>query len=162
MVVVGFVLWAAVASAQLISFPKVIEERPAVENFYPIHEMNQKNFGLGTYEAEGFVISIYTCPPCAAHGLCKPCMNKNIVISEENKVFKGYEHVLDQDLIVFVDDTWPFDTGVKYKFLIQILDVKTTNQKLNNAKLIYFEKANQLDKPKRQEDIGERKSRIVN
>lgn len=108
-------------------------------NLISIEEIYQKGITGGTYHIQGYVAKIYRCPPCPPEAACKPCMSDNIVVSQEKKAVDTYEELTEQDLIVFVDDPTPFEVGKKYQFLIQILDVKTANKKVNNVKLIYFE-----------------------
>lgn len=114
------------------------EETKRPLNFYTISELNQKNFGFGTYETEGYVVFIYHCY-CPKGALCKPCMQNNIIVSTRNQIKSSYS-LSDQDLILFSDDIKQFDLGKKYTFIIQILDVKSTFQTLNNLKLIYAKK----------------------
>jgi len=100
--------------------------------------MHKKEVSYGTYHTVGYVVKRYECPACPEGSICKPCMGANIVISHEKKVLDVYE-LGDKDLIVFVDDPKVFKLGKKYLFLITILDAKTTDQSLNNVKLVYSE-----------------------
>jgi hypothetical protein len=117
-------------------------DRPPL-NKYSISELNKDLFTFGTYEIEGYVVKAYSCPPCPQGAQCKVCMPENIVVSQELKEFDSYVKLTENDLIIFVEDAKVFKIGVKYKFLIQIMDVKSTNQPLNNIKLIYYEEIKQ-------------------
>ena len=108
------------------------------ENFYSIPELNQHQFNHGTYEIEGYVTSIYTCV-CIQVATCKPCMDDHIIVSDNNALKSGYD-LTNHDLIIFLKEKSRFQLGKKYRFIIQILDVKSTEQVLNNIKLIYYEK----------------------
>lgn len=143
--IVSLVLLMGIAAeAQLISPPKTpaVVKTPKItyNNFYTVSTIHKQLLGPGTYETEGFVGYIYTCPSCPPEGVCKPCMGNNIVITEDNKTFDGYNYLTDKELIVFTDESQALEKGIKYKFLIQVLDVKTVDQALNNIKLIYSEK----------------------
>ena len=50
---------------------------------------------------------------------------------------------LESKGIVFVDDIKSFKLGDKYRFLIKVLDFKTTGQILNDVKLIFYERINE-------------------
>ena len=106
--------------------------------FYTIQELNQQGFSFGAYEVVGYVTKIYTCPPCPEPGVCVPCTPNYIVLSEKNSLLAKYE-VTEKELIVFTENADQFKLNKKYKFLIQILDVKSTEQMLNNIKLVYSE-----------------------
>ena len=112
---------------------------PQAKNVYAIHELNESQFSAGSYETEGFVIKAYDCEAAVDGGLNGSCDHDYIVISED-KLILGKYFLSDKELIIFVDDVLQFEKGIKYRFLVKILDVKTTRQKLNNLKLVYFEK----------------------
>jgi len=38
--------------------------------FYPIHEIKQNKFTSGTYNTEGYIVKIYTCPPSSMSERC--------------------------------------------------------------------------------------------
>lgn len=108
------------------------------ENFYSIPELNQRQFNHGTYETEGYVTFIYSCV-CIQVAKCKPCMDDNIIVSDNNVPKSSYE-LTNHDVIIFLKEKSQFQLGKKYRFIVQILDVKSTDQILNNIKLIYYEK----------------------
>lgn len=107
-------------------------------DFYPIHEIKQGNFTSGTYNTEGFVVKIYTCPPCPKEALCKPCMRDNIVISKDNKILETYS-LTENELIVFVENPKQFKLGKKYRFSIKILDYKSTGEPINDIELVGYD-----------------------
>jgi hypothetical protein len=120
----------------------LVNEAQAAEkrNFYSIEQLNYFQFSSGTYETEGYVVKAYECPDCPPTPICKLCLSNNIIISTESAPQESGPQLSSKDLIVFVDPLHRFQVGSKYKFLIQILDVKSTTQILNNVKLIYYEK----------------------
>ncbi|MGE0268808.1 MAG: hypothetical protein AB7S78_10200 [Candidatus Omnitrophota bacterium] len=107
-------------------------------NFYKISELNGLKPTFGTYNVVGYVSKIYECPPCPQGALCKPCMPPHIVISEARTLLAKYA-LTDREMVVFTESTEGLKQDKKYVFLIKILDVKTTDQAINNPKLIYFE-----------------------
>lgn len=109
-----------------------------LKNFYSIPELNQHRFNHGTYETEGYVTFIYTCA-CIQVATCKPCMDDNIIVSDSNALKPGYD-LTNEDLIIFLKEKSRFQSGKRYRFIVQILDVKSTAQILNNIRLIYYEK----------------------
>ena len=112
---------------------------PQISNFafYPIHEIKLNKFNSGTYNTEGYVVKIYTCPPCPKGAQCKPCMRDNIVISENNKLLEVYS-LSDEEMVLFADNPKQFELGEKYKFSIKILDYKSTGEPLNDVEIIEY------------------------
>lgn len=108
------------------------------ENKLSITQLNEKGYTFGTYLIEGYVIEKLKCPDCSKKRDCKPCFGKRILVSERKESY-GIDALSKEELYIFVEDLSVFRKGKKYSFLIQILDAKTTNQFINNVKLIYFE-----------------------
>lgn len=119
--------------------PAVFAQERSEPQVYRISELNALNPPFGTYEVSGYVVKIYECPPCPEDARCKPCMPGHIVIAERRSRFAEYV-LTDKEMIVFVDDPGSLRVNRKYRFLIQILNVKSADQVLNNPKLIYFER----------------------
>ena len=86
--------------------------------FHPINEIKQNNFILEIYNTEGFVVAVYTCPPCPKYAQCEPCMRNNIVISMDNEIVKSYS-LTANELILFAENPKQFELGKKYKFAIK-------------------------------------------
>lgn len=107
---------------------------------YRISELNGLNPDFGTYEVVGYVVKIYDCPPCPEYSQCKPCMADHVVIAERRSRFAQYV-LTDREMIVFIDNSDGLRVNKKYRFLIQIMNVKTVDQILNNPKLIYHERS---------------------
>lgn len=105
--------------------------------FYPIHELKLNKFNSGTYNTDGYVVKIYTCPPCPKGSQCKPCMRDNIVISESNKLLEVYS-LSDKEMILFANNSKQFDLGKKYKFSIKILDYKSTGEPINDVEIVGY------------------------
>ena len=124
----------------IFSSSLVFAQQSFLDNFYSIHELNQKKLTFGAYHTEGFVVKKYTCPPCPKEALCKPCAPDNILISEKKIERETCNDLTEKDLIVFVDNAKRYRLGRKYRFLIKMTDVRTTGQAANNVKLIYSER----------------------
>lgn len=108
-------------------------------NFYPSHEIKKQRFGPGSYNTEGYVVKMFTCPPCPTRVLCKPCMGENIVISEESKILTDYSSLTDNELIIFAQNPKQFQLGKKYQFSIQIIKNKrTTFDPVNDIELLGY------------------------
>ncbi len=114
------------------------EELAKPRNFYTIEELNQHKFEFGTYETEGYVVYINSCT-CPPRAKCEPCAEKHIIISAVKNESPEYKRT-PNDLKIFIGALGSFEVGTKYRFIIQVLDVKTTSQDLNNIKLIYYKK----------------------
>jgi hypothetical protein len=102
--------------------------------------MTVAQFKLGdTQQAsvDAFVVKVYTCPPCPAGAMCKPCMGDNIVISDDQKQMGTYT-LTDNDIIVFTDKTKDFTTGKKYTFTIRLTDSKSTMDTINDVELVDY------------------------
>ena len=109
-----------------------------LNNVYTISELNQLKPAYGTYNTTGYVAKIYECPRCPKGAVCKPCQPAHMVISETKPPLTQKE-LTDKEMIVFIDNSDGLKSKKKYNFLIKILDVKTTDQIVNNPKLIYFQ-----------------------
>ncbi len=110
-------------------------------NWIDISELNDRQPEFGVYTVVGYVVKIYECPPCPPDAYCKPCMPPNIVISERNSELAQYA-LTNQELLVFTTQEQSDELRMDrpYRFLLQVLDVKTTDQAINNVKLIHFER----------------------
>jgi hypothetical protein len=108
--------------------------------FFQIHELKQNNLTPGTYNTEGYVIFIYTCPNCPINSICKTCMGNNFIISESNERTIGYS-LADDQLIIFTphNDQHQMQLGKKYKLTINITYYKSTGDKINDINLIGYD-----------------------
>ena len=117
-----------------------VKTYPSISNFYfySIHDLKQNNFSEGSYNTEGYVVKIYTCPPCPKGALCKMCMEPNIVISEENKLLDIYS-LTEKELLIFTSNSKQFELGKKYRFSINITAHKSTGEPLNDIRLLGYD-----------------------
>ena len=107
-------------------------------NLYSIHEINQNNFTSGSFNVEGYIVKIYTCPQCPQDAQCKPCMRDNIVISESINPLDTYS-LTKNELVVFTNDSKQFELGGKYTFSIIISDNNTTGDLTNDIELVGYD-----------------------
>ncbi len=112
----------------------------STSDFYSIHELKQKNISEGSYNTEGYVVKIYTCPQCPTNAMCKPCMRNNIVISEDNLTLEAYS-LTENDLIIFTSNSNPkqFELGKRYTFSINITKYKSTSEPINDIELVGYD-----------------------
>lgn len=145
-VIGGGVVWKGKISSipAVILTPSPYKTYPSILifNFYSIHEIKQQRLGPGSYNTEGYVVKIFTCPPCPTGALCKPCMGESIVISEESKILTDYSSLSDKELIIFVKNPGQFQLGKKYQFSIKIVkDKRMTFEPTNDVRLIGYQEA---------------------
>ena len=110
-----------------------------IPNLITVEELIQRRYTYGAYYIEGYVLDVRPCPPCPRPGLCSPCLPESIVISST----KGSILLLGEKanaVIIFVERASAFQAGGQYRFLIQILNVKTMPTPVNNLKMIYSER----------------------
>lgn len=105
---------------------------------YSISDFKQSGHNSGNFNIEGYVVNIYTCPPCPKGAQCSICMKKNILVSENNKILETHD-LTENDLIIFTDNPKQFELGKKYRFSIKILNYKTTLGPLNDLELIGYD-----------------------
>ena len=117
------------------------EVRTAIpQNALTIEEFNQKGLSFGTYYIDGYVIEKYTCPDCVVPDQCKPCGPEHIVISQDKRrTLDSISEMGREEMLIIVEKAEEFRKRRKYRFLVQVLDVKTQNRHSNNCKLIYYE-----------------------
>ena len=97
----------------------------------------KKNYNSGIYNVEAFVVKKYNCPTCPKDAICKPCMKKNIVISETSELLKNYK-LSEKEMILFVDTPEKFQLGKKYSFTIKFLESRSTEEPLNDIQAIKY------------------------
>lgn len=105
-----------------------------------ISQLKETNQTSGNFNIEGYVVKIYTCPPCPIGAYCKMCMRDNLVISEENKILESYS-LTNKDLILFANNPKQFDLGRKYKFSVKILEYKSTGESLNDIEVVGYDES---------------------
>jgi hypothetical protein len=88
-------------------------------SFRPIHELNEPGLALGSYDTEGYVSKIFTCPPCPPRADCKPCMEDNVVLSESEKVLESYT-LSSADVIVYAKQPRQLELGHKYTMSVTL------------------------------------------
>ena len=102
-------------------------------NFYEIHEINQNSFTSGTYNTEGYVVKIYTCPSYAF------CIGPVILISE-NKSEDRVSSKNELSILVY-DNPRQFNVGKKYTFSIEMLNRGSVEKPSYYAHLVGYDLA---------------------
>lgn len=120
------------AKSPVRSYPEIGSYR-----VIPIAELKDKKIHSGEYNIEGFVVKIYTCPPCPPGANCKPCMKDNIVVSTNNRKLETYS-LSHQEVILFGKDVQQFKMGEKYRFSIKVTNEKTTGETINDLELLGY------------------------
>lgn len=104
-----------------------------------IQELKQRNPASGSFDVEGYIAKIFSCPPCPAGAECMPCMPENIVISEQPKTIEAFTSITSSEMLIFVQNPEQlFTPGERYRFSIQVTDFRTTDEPLNDVELIGY------------------------
>ena len=90
-------------------------------DYFTISQLKTMNQTSGNFNTEGYVVKVFTCPPCPKGAFCKECMGDNIIISEENKLLGSYS-LTDKEIIILTDNPKQFELSKKYKFSIKLLE----------------------------------------
>jgi len=74
---------AAVDCLYLDEAPSTTTETAVINSIYTIKELKDLTSEPGaTYEAQGFIVDIYECPPCPPDAVCATCPGEYITISD--------------------------------------------------------------------------------
>ena len=114
---------------------------PPAQNFEftTISDLKEKRPDSGSFDIEGYVAKIFSCPPCPAGAACMPCMEENIVISERAVTVEAYTALTRSELILFVQNPERlFMIGEKYQFSIRVRDERTTDEPINDLELVGY------------------------
>ena len=104
-----------------------------------IQDLKERKPTTGFFNVEGYVAKIFSCPPCPAGATCMPCMEENIVISEQVKTVEAYTTISSSEMILFVQNPEQlFTLGEKCQFSIRVRDERTTDEPVNDIELIGF------------------------
>lgn len=104
-----------------------------------IKELKEERPTSGSFDVEGYVAKIFTCPACPAGAECMPCMPENIVISEQPKSLEAYNSMTSSELLIFVQNPEQlFTLGEHYRFSIRVMDFRTTDEPLNDVELVGY------------------------
>jgi hypothetical protein len=114
---------------------------PPVQDYelITIRELKDSSPATGFFNVDGYVAKIFSCPPCPAGADCMPCMEENIVISEQAKTIEAYTSISQSEMIIFAQNPERFFTsGENYFFSIRVRDQRTTDEPINDIELIGF------------------------
>lgn len=104
--------------------------------FFTISQIKQHAASFNVYQTTGYVVKIYTCPPCQPDALCKPCMEDNIVISEKRARMESYDGVGPTELIVFTPETGSFRLGQEVNLVVRVRNSRSTRETINDVELV--------------------------
>lgn len=114
---------------------------PPSQNFelVTIRQLKERSPTSGSFDVEGYVAKIFSCPPCPAGAECMPCMPENIVISEQMKTIEAYSSITSSEMIIFAQKPEQlFALGEHYRFSIRVMDFRTTDEVLNDVELLGY------------------------
>ena len=85
---------------------------------FSVGEFKQAKVPLGSYKIQGYLVDIFTCPPCPKEGLCSPCPPDYIVISDKEK--KNEDRVAEDELVISyaIVNAEKLSRGKKYLFTV--------------------------------------------
>ena len=99
-------------------FAKEVE----LPQIYSVAEFKTKNLPPAVYHIEAYVTFIYTCPPCPAGALCKPCSPNFAIISDESQPHTATNDLTNKDLLLYRSSTEKLKIGHRYRFYIRVLE----------------------------------------
>ena len=79
----------------------------------------------GEFQISGYVVKQYSCPPCPAGALCKPCMRNNVLISDAKELSAGFPEQGNY-LVVFTEEPENLVLGKFYKMTVEVVEGKTS------------------------------------
>lgn len=101
---------------------------PPINRSYPQHlnlpavafrDLKQGNVNQEQFNIEGYVRTIYECPPCPKGAQCKPCLGDHIIIAEAEHDQKSPGDPEDH-LLIFATNPTQFKTGKRYLFSVKV------------------------------------------
>lgn len=117
-------------------------ENPSAYSIYDLknHEFTGEGFDTLIYSVEGYVVKKYVCPPCPPGTKCKPCMENNIVISENPTPVAEIYPLQDSSMIVYLKDHSGLEMGRKYVFSVRVRETISKERNMNVVELVEYSK----------------------
>ena len=81
-----------------------------------IADSQNDSLKAGQYNTEGYVIDVFSCPPCPAGAVCMPCTPDAIIVSETSIE-------TEKQLRIEAENLGQFKIGQKYTFSITIDEI---------------------------------------
>jgi hypothetical protein len=104
----------------------------------PFRDLKQGKVNQEQFNTEGYVNSIYECPPCPKGAQCKPCLGDHIIITETERVGKGPTDP-DDHLLIFAKDPTQFKTGKRYLFSVKVNGRRKEGERIEQAELTGYD-----------------------
>jgi len=76
------------------------------------------------FATEAYVSYQHTCPPCPKDAMCEPCRKNHIIISETLHKNRTLDNMSSGDMLLYLNESFPIETGKKYRFNIEYQDVQ--------------------------------------
>ena len=90
----------------------------------------------GRHVVEGFVASVYACPPCPPNADCKPCIGDFVVLTEDKSAGGVPDPRSDRVMRVFVENPRAFETGLRYRVMLRLRGPADPARRIDDAVLI--------------------------
>lgn len=84
-----------------------------------IGELKNGAIAPGVFEAEGYVVHLITCPPCAQPGTCAPCPPDSFVLSEQPR-YSGNAKLEDHEIAIIMAKPRSLAEGKKYRITLEM------------------------------------------
>ena len=69
---------------------------------------------------QGYVVTLYRCPPCPEGATCEQCLNDHVVLSDVQETVEGYAHAAERRDWLFLDPAGKdLTVGQQYRFFVK-------------------------------------------
>jgi hypothetical protein len=136
------------------AFQKEDGAAQSVEKTYPRHmnlqavtfkELKDGDVKQEQFNVEGYVESVYECPPCPKGAMCKPCMGDHVVVTA--KKGDGRNPAAADDLLrILARSPKQFEVGKQYLFSVKLVGEKKAGEKIEQVELIGYDIVEEVDK----------------
>lgn len=119
----------------------------SVQKSYPRHSelplldfkaLKEGNVKQEQFNVEGYVASIYECPPCPKGAQCKPCFGDHIVVAETEGGVKSQDEQYER-LLIFANSPAQFEKGKRYLFSVKLVGQKRPGERVGQVELIGYD-----------------------
>jgi hypothetical protein len=131
---------AGVAAAALQGCA-VAAAAPATRDPLTVAEVAALRPAEGEILVRGWVVYAYACPACPPGVQCKPCMDDNVVLSDERRRVASYQQVRPDEVVVFAPSSAGLVVGERYTMRVRVLPRRTTSAPMNDLGLIALERS---------------------
>ena len=100
----------------------------------PIHAL--RDVHQGRHVVEGFVATVYACPPCPPNADCKPCIGDFVVLAEDDLAGGAPDPRSERVMRVFVENPRAFESGRRYRVMLRVRGPTDPGRRIDDAVLI--------------------------